>query len=48
MDKHLMNHATIGYVLDAAHMIQYAKAQAAKIYLLCRIGHRYNVLAAYV
>ncbi len=25
MDEHLMSRATIGYVLDAEHMIQYAR-----------------------
>jgi hypothetical protein len=40
MDRHLMNPATIGYVLDAEHMIQYARAQAAKIYLLQQRGYR--------
>ncbi len=48
MNKPLTSHSTIGYVLDAEHMIQYARAQAATIYLLRPIGHGYSSLAAYM
>ena len=48
MDEHLMRRTTVGYMLDADHMIQYARAQAATIYLLRPIGHGYSSLAAYM